>query len=139
MSDFAEITPVSHPVSGSVRPPGSKSITNRALILAALAGGRSTLTGVLESTDTRVMIDSLNRLGISVTHDATAKRCVIEGCGGVIPADAAELWLENSGTSIRFLTTLLRASRGDGARVALFARHAHFSRRLQRRGQRYLK
>lgn len=112
MSDFAEITPVSHPVSGSVRPPGSKSITNRALILAALAGGRSTLTGVLESTDTRVMIDSLNRLGISVTHDATAKRCVIEGCGGVIPADAAELWLENSGTSIRFLTAM--CCLGDG-------------------------
>jgi len=112
MSEFAEITPVSHPVNGSVRPPGSKSITNRALILAALASGRSTLTGVLESTDTRVMIESLNRLGIAVTHDPQQQRCVIDGCGGEIPADAAELWLENSGTSIRFLTAL--CSLGSG-------------------------
>lgn len=106
MSEFVEITPVAHAVSGRLRPPGSKSITNRALILAALADGTSTLSGVLESTDTRVMIESLNRLGISVSHDLTAKQCVVHGCGGVIPSASAELWLENSGTSIRFLTAL---------------------------------
>lgn len=97
---------VSGPVSGSIRPPGSKSLTNRALIVAALAEGKSHLTGVLDSQDTQVMIDSLRRLGLHVTHDP--ETCVIDiaGCGGKIPAHNAELWLENSGTSIRFLTAL---------------------------------
>jgi len=112
MSEFQEITPVSGPVSGRLRPPGSKSITNRALILAALADGRSKLTGVLESTDTRVMIESLNRLGIAVSHDAAACVCEVDGCGGQIPAAEAELWLENSGTSIRFLTALCSLGTG---------------------------
>lgn len=112
MSEFEEITPVAGPVSGSLRPPGSKSITNRALILAALANGRSNLTGVLDSTDTRVMIDSLNRLGISVTHDRESGACQVTGCGGQIPAHEADLWLENSGTSIRFLTALCSLGTG---------------------------
>lgn len=100
------ITSVKRPIHGSIRPPGSKSLTNRALAIAALAEGHSRLIGVLDSTDTRVMIESLNRLGIKVTHDP--KRCIAEvaGCGGLPPAKSADLWLENSGTSIRFLTAL---------------------------------
>ena len=58
------ILPVSRPVVGSIRPPGSKSLTNRALVLAALAQGPTTLTGVLDSVDTQVMIESLRRLGL---------------------------------------------------------------------------
>lgn len=112
MSEFQEIAPVIGPVSGRLRPPGSKSITNRALILAALANGHSKLTGVLESTDTRVMIESLNRLGIGVTHDADSCVCEVDGCGGQVPAAEAELWLENSGTSIRFLTALCSLGAG---------------------------
>lgn len=110
--DRCEICPVSGPVQGHVQPPGSKSLTNRALVVAALAEGDSELTGVLDSVDTRVMIDSLQRLGINVSHDV--RQCVIRmtGCHGVPPAAAAELWLENSGTSIRFLTALCALGRG---------------------------
>lgn len=113
MTSAKTITPVSGPVSGSVRPPGSKSITNRALILCALADGVSELTGVLDSKDTQVMLDSLNRLGIVVEHDCQRAVCRVHGCSGRIPADWAQLWLENSGTSIRFLTAL--CSLGQGA------------------------
>ena len=63
MSDSLEIKPVTRPIVATVRPPGSKSITNRALVCAALADGVSTLTGALDSEDTRVMIDGLGQLG----------------------------------------------------------------------------
>lgn len=113
MTEPIEITPVSAPVSGTVRPPGSKSLTNRALIVAALANGTSTLTGALDSRDTQVMIDSLRRLGMAVDIAGAGKTLVVEGCGGRPTADSAELWLENSGTSIRFLTALCTLGHGS--------------------------
>ncbi|MDX2037188.1 MAG: 3-phosphoshikimate 1-carboxyvinyltransferase [Isosphaeraceae bacterium] len=94
------------------RVPGSKSITNRALIIAALAHGRSTLTGALDSDDTRVMVDSLRRLGFAVEHDAANATIVVEGRGGKIPAKEAELYVANSGTSLRFLTALVSLGHG---------------------------
>lgn len=112
MSDSIEIQPVSSPIHGAIRPPGSKSITNRALIVAALAQGTSRLEGVLDSQDTRVMLDSLARLGLSVAHDASRAAVDVTGCAGLPPAPAAELWLENSGTSIRFLTALCTLGHG---------------------------
>lgn len=107
-----EICPVSHTVEGSIRPPGSKSLTNRALIVAALAKGESKLTGVLDSDDTQVMLESLKRLGLEVTHDAEKCEVNILGCGGVIPKEDVELWLKNSGTSIRFLTAMCALGQG---------------------------
>lgn len=112
--DFQDITPIKGPVSGTIRPPGSKSITNRALILAALARGRSTLTGVLDSQDTQVMIESLRRLGFGVTRDTERYECQIDGNAGHITASHADLWLENSGTSMRFLTALCAVAQGRG-------------------------
>ncbi len=112
MPDAIEMIPVSGPVNGRIRPPGSKSLTNRALIVAAMAPGTSQLTGVLDSQDTRVMIDSLRRLGLNVQHDAEQCTAEIEGCGGHIPNHKADLWLENSGTSIRFLTALCALGHG---------------------------
>ena len=112
MPDFQEITPVHGPVVGAMRPPGSKSITNRALILAALAEGKTLLSGVLDSKDTQVMLESLGRLGIQTQQDLSACTCFVEGCGGVIPSQNADLWLENSGTSIRFLTSLCALGSG---------------------------
>lgn len=106
MTDFVEIVPVAEPLRGTIRPPGSKSITNRALVIAALAAGETTLTGVLDSTDTQVMLESLRRLNVTVEHDRDACCCRVRGCGGRLPAADAELWLENSGTSIRFLTSV---------------------------------
>ncbi len=104
--------PVGRPIHGTIRPPGSKSLTNRALIVAALARGTSRLTGVLDSRDTRVMVDSLKRLGIELTHDAVRDTIEIVGCGGRLPVQQADLWLENSGTSIRFLTALCCLGQG---------------------------
>jgi 3-phosphoshikimate 1-carboxyvinyltransferase len=107
-----EIQPVSRPVRGSIRPPGSKSITNRALVIAAMAQGRSELTGVLDSQDTQVMIESLRRLGLNVLQDVDRKWIAITGAGGGPPRSAADLWLENSGTSIRFLTAMCSLASG---------------------------
>ena len=113
MSDPIEIQPLNAPLRGRIRPPGSKSLTNRALIVAALAEGTSHLTGVLDSQDTRVMLESLRRMGLSVKHDPVACTAEITGCRGRIPAPQAELWLENSGTSIRFLTALCTLGHGE--------------------------
>lgn len=105
--------PAGGPVRGRVRPPGSKSITNRALICAALAEGASTLTGALDSEDTQVMVAALRQLGVEVAAaDAAASTLVVSGCGGTIPADAADLYIANSGTSVRFLTALAAIGRG---------------------------
>jgi 3-phosphoshikimate 1-carboxyvinyltransferase len=107
------IEPLAGPIRATVRPPGSKSLTNRALIVAALASGSSRLTGALDSDDTRVMVESLRRLGLQLTHDVTAQTIDIAGCAGRLPADSAELWLENSGTSIRFLTAAACLGTGE--------------------------
>mgnify|MGYP002526458075 CR=1 FL=1 len=106
------ITPVTSPICGAIRPPGSKSLTNRALIVASLAKGVTRLTGLLDSDDTRVMVEALNQLGIELRHDR--QNCVAEvgGINGRPTADQAKLWLQNSGTSIRFLTAL--CSLGSG-------------------------
>ena len=113
MPPSRSIKPVDGPVNGSIRPPGSKSITNRALICAALADGVSTLSGVLDSDDTRVMLDSLAKLGFSVSHDSDNCRVTIEGQGGSIPNSSAKLEIGNSGTSVRFLTAMLGLAGGD--------------------------
>jgi 3-phosphoshikimate 1-carboxyvinyltransferase len=163
VSGAIEIVPVQRPVVGSIRPPGSKSLTNRALIIAALAALRSSnsqptrLTGVLDSVDTRVMIDSLRRLGWVIEQNEAG--CTLEIRGGMetqnsdtlspatdthqhnsrasgregwgegdvttrphtpsnfwlnrhrerLESSPTDLWLENSGTSIRFLTALCAA------------------------------
>ena len=112
MPDFPQsalrpIVPVTGPVTGSIRPPGSKSLTNRALVLAALARGESRLTGVLHSVDTHVMLEALTTLGISITENSSGQALTIVGCEGLLPSPGAELHLENSGTSIRFLTAMV--------------------------------
>lgn len=106
------IIPVTSPVRGSIRPPGSKSITNRALIIAALAKGNSRLSGLLDSEDTQVMVNSLGRLGIAVEHDVSSSTAIVHGACGTPPSRAAKLWLENSGTSIRFLTGMCAVGKG---------------------------
>lgn len=107
-----EIMPVMGPIRGSVRPPGSKSLTNRALLIAALGEGESELVGVLDSRDTQVMIESLKRLGLEISQDVASQTVRVRGCGGVIPASTADLYLENSGTSIRFLAAACALGHG---------------------------
>jgi 3-phosphoshikimate 1-carboxyvinyltransferase len=105
------IQPVDGPISGRPAIPGSKSITNRALVTAALAEGMSTLTGALFSDDTRYMADALNRLGIPVRADAATNTMTIEGKGG-IPAASADLFIGNSGTTARFLAAAVATGAG---------------------------
>lgn len=111
MTDRITIQPTG-PLHAVIRPPGSKSITNRALVCAALAEGRSTLTGALDSDDTRVMIESLRRLGLTIDADPQAEVVRVTGCGGRIPAPGAELFVANSGTTVRFLTAMASLGRG---------------------------
>jgi 3-phosphoshikimate 1-carboxyvinyltransferase len=113
MIDPRQITTTTRPVSGHVRPPGSKSITNRALVCAALADGISTLTGALDSEDTRVMIDGLRRLGIEVEPRDSNTTIIVHGAGGEIPALEADLFCANSGTTIRFLTAMTTLGHGS--------------------------
>jgi len=101
------------PVDADVLLPGSKSYTNRALILAGLAHGRTTISPALFSDDTHYMAHSLRRLGIVVAEDEAAQSFVVDGAGGIIPAKSAELFVGNSGTTARFITALLALGHGE--------------------------
>ncbi len=109
--DSIEIQPIG-PLQATIRPPGSKSITNRALVCAALARGESLLTGALECDDTQVMIEGLRQLGLAFDHDRIARTIRVTGCDGHPPAASADLVLGNSGTTIRFLTAMVSLGRG---------------------------
>ena len=108
------------PVVGVIRPPGSKSLTNRALICAAFADGRSTLRGTLQSEDTKVMIDALRSIGVGVTVSDGGKMVVVDGqvseprSDGVADQGSGlqDLYVANSGTTVRFLAAALSAFGG---------------------------
>ncbi len=104
------ITPPSHPLVGRVSPPGSKSITNRALLLAALANGTSHLTGALKSKDTVLMAAALRQMGVSVEEpDATS---FVVTSSGRLQAPEGPLFLGNAGTATRFLTAAVATVNG---------------------------
>jgi 3-phosphoshikimate 1-carboxyvinyltransferase len=107
--DTVIIQPFLAPARGTVSVPGSKSINNRALLLAALADGRSTLTGALDSDDTRIFATCLKALGFAVTHDPLAETFTVDGCGGVLPeppGGSADLFTGLAGTAARFLLAM---------------------------------
>jgi 3-phosphoshikimate 1-carboxyvinyltransferase len=111
MSDVT-IDPVAAPFSATLTPPGSKSLTNRALVLAALSGGASELSNVLFADDTLVMLDCLARLGFRLDVDRDANSVRVHGRAGAIDRDAADLFCGNSGTTLRFLTAVCALGRG---------------------------
>ena len=92
--------------------PGSKSITNRALLLATLASGRSTLRGVLFSDDSRHFLKCIQDLGFETTVDEAAKVITVEGHGGMVPRAEADQFVGSAGTAARFLTAYLGISHG---------------------------
>jgi len=96
---------------GAVRLPGSKSISNRVLLLAALAAGETTVRGLLDAEDTRVMREALERLGVPITE--TAEALTVKGAGGVFGEKKADLFLGNAGTALRPLTAALALSEGE--------------------------
>ena len=99
-------------VRGTVRLPGSKSISNRTLLLAALAEGDTRVRDVLESDDTRYMVDALRALGVDIA-DEGARTLLVRGSGGAFPVREAELFLGNAGTAFRPLTAVLAIAGGD--------------------------
>jgi 3-phosphoshikimate 1-carboxyvinyltransferase len=118
-----EIVPLPEPVSATITIPGSKSITNRALVLAALASGPVTLRGALWSEDTQVMTTALRGLGFEILESAdpeeSANRTItLKGLGGRIPnagtpEDPLDLFVGNAGTAARFLSALCCLGRGS--------------------------
>lgn len=100
--------PLTHKARGTIRLPGSKSISNRALLLAALAQGQTTLSDLLDSDDTAVMLDSLTKLGVKIFRNGTT--CTITGTGGLFPHLTADLYVGNSGLTIRTLVPALVAA-----------------------------
>ena len=117
LPDVIEIIPLTAPVRAEITVPGSKSITNRALVLAALADGETTLTGALWSEDTQVMVECLQELGfmVNVAGDANEpcnRAITVYGCGGRIPGGGTaenplELFVGNAGTAARFLAAMV--------------------------------
>ncbi len=110
--DHLDLAPVAT-VGGIVRLPGSKSISNRTLLLAGLAQGETVIEDLLDSDDTRVMIESLGRLGVVCERDPGGQAIRVQGAGGRFPAAAAELFLGNAGTAFRPLAAVLAVLGGD--------------------------
>ena len=118
LTDVIEIRPLTRPPNCTITVPGSKSITIRALILAALSKGQCTLRGALWVDDMQVMVDSLQKLGFEVTVETDpVEECnrtiTVVGCDGEIPSKKAELYVGNSGTAARFLTALVALGYGE--------------------------
>lgn len=101
------------PISGVVAVPGSKSITNRALLLAALAKGPTTLTGVLFSDDSRHFLGALQAMGFDVAINEGERTVTVVGLGGQVPVKKANIHVGSAGTAARFLTAMLALSDGD--------------------------
>lgn len=122
LPEVIELEPLQGPVEAHVTVPGSKSITNRALVLAALGHGAVTLEGALWSEDTRVMAAALQRLGFELVvepdpEEAANRRVRVQGCHGRVPPGGSresplELFVGNAGTAARFLTALVCLGRG---------------------------
>jgi 3-phosphoshikimate 1-carboxyvinyltransferase len=110
--DFLDL-PANTAARGTVRLPGSKSISNRVLLLAALAKGTTIVRALLDSDDTRVMLDALRALGVGVARVSDSDDYEITGVGGAFPVKQAELFLGNAGTAFRSLTAACALSGGE--------------------------
>jgi len=106
------VQPVGHPIDLDIAVPGSKSITNRYLVMGALAGGAVALSGILRSDDTCFMAEGLKTLGFRVEPDWNARTCRIWGLGGRIPAAGAQLFVGAAGTVMRFLAAFVALGHG---------------------------
>lgn len=161
LPDPYPVRPWTRPCSGSVRVPGSKSLTNRALILAALSDRTIRLEGALFSRDSALLASSLRALGFDVKENAARSEVTVRGEGGRIPKKEAELFVGNAGTAARFLTAfvclhpsgsycfdgdiemrerpmggLIKALEALGARFTFFDKPGHFPFRVETSGLR---
>ncbi|MHA1684336.1 MAG: 3-phosphoshikimate 1-carboxyvinyltransferase [Promethearchaeota archaeon] len=111
--EYIEIQPLERSFDRELHVPGSKSITNRALIIAALSSGETMLSNVLFSDDTRYMVDALRLLGIEMEVDESNCNIMVHGCGGRISTPGKPIFVGNSGTCMRFLSTLACLGKGE--------------------------
>ena len=109
--EYLDLAPIRR-IRGTVKLPGSKSISNRILLLAALAQGETRIRDLLESEDTQVMLDALRALGIACAEEG-GHTLRVRGAGGAFPVKKAELALGNAGTAFRPLTAVLALCGGD--------------------------
>src|SRR2546429_81765 len=122
LPELIEIVPLTKPVHAEITVPGSKSITNRALVLAALADGQTTLKGALWSEDTQVMVEALKKLGFEVKIEPDPEEFCnrtirVKGLGGKIPNAGTEekpleIFVGNAGTAARFLAAFVCLGKG---------------------------
>lgn len=103
--------PLTHSAMGQIHLPGSKSISNRVLLLSALAEGITDISNLLESDDTERMLEALKILGVTIEH-SNAGRYIVTGCAGDFPVKSARLFLGNAGTAFRPLAAVLALMRG---------------------------
>ncbi len=108
-----QITPINHLLHATVRVPGSKSLTNRALLIASLANGTTRLTNALFSDDSCYFAEALQTLGFDVQLDEANHEMTVTGLDGKIPATRAELFIGNAGTAARFLSAFLTLGNGE--------------------------
>jgi 3-phosphoshikimate 1-carboxyvinyltransferase len=113
MNSVLQIEPIRHPLNVTVRVPGSKSQTNRGLIIAALAQGETRLTNAVFCEDSLYVAKSLQSLGFNLQLREAQSEMIIAGLGGRIPADKADLFIGNAGTAARFLTAFLTLGKGE--------------------------
>ena len=111
MTEQLRLDPIRR-ISGSITLPGSKSLSNRVLLLAMLSEGETFIENLLDSDDVRRMMDALSKLKILYEEDRHSKKIRVKGEGGRIPVDKAELFLGNAGTAIRPLTAALTLGNG---------------------------
>ena len=108
-----QIKPIEHPLNATISVPGSKSLTNRALLISALANGKTNLTNALFSDDSSYFVRALQTLGFDVELDKQSREMTVIGLGGKIPATQAELFIGNAGTAARFLSAFLTLGSGE--------------------------
>lgn len=113
MTETYKVRKIDKPVDWTVEVPGSKSVTNRALLMAALANGKTHLKGVLFSDDSRHFLSSLQSLGFDVNIDEKAKTVDVTGLNGKLPVTEGEINVGSAGTAARFLTAMLALAEGE--------------------------
>jgi 3-phosphoshikimate 1-carboxyvinyltransferase len=113
MKTELQIIPITHPINAVVRVPGSKSLTNRALLIASLAEGKTCLTNALFSDDSLYFANALQALGFDIQLDEKDHEITVNGLGGKIPETKANLFIGNAGTAARFLTAFLTLGNGE--------------------------
>jgi 3-phosphoshikimate 1-carboxyvinyltransferase len=112
VTDVRAVQPLQRPPDVTISVPGSKSLTNRALVTGALAVGVSNISGALFADDTEAMVDCLRVLGIGLDVDRSRERLTVDGCAGRLPSGPATLDARLSGTTARFLAPMLALGRG---------------------------